>query len=70
VTYPGYEHLTFEAQVERMDAEKLFSFRRHPAAADPKVDDSKESTTLVEFRLEGYPGRVRAWLISSRTRRS
>jgi uncharacterized protein YndB with AHSA1/START domain len=52
ITYPGYEHLTFEATVERMDAEQLFSFRWHPYAIDPKVDYSGEPTTLIEFRLE------------------
>jgi uncharacterized protein YndB with AHSA1/START domain len=52
VTYPGYEHMTFRVIVERMDAEQLFSFRWHPSAIDPKVDYSKEPTTLVEFRLE------------------
>jgi uncharacterized protein YndB with AHSA1/START domain len=55
VTYPGYEHVTFEVSVERMEREKLFSFRWHPAAVDPKVDYSKEPTTLVEFRLEDAP---------------
>ena len=56
VTYPGYEHLTMTALVERMEPERLFSFRWHPAALDPKVDYSKEPTTLVEFRLEDAPG--------------
>src|SRR5262249_26457264 len=52
ITYPGYEHLTMEVTVERMDTERLFSFRWHPYAVDPKVDYSSEPTTLVEFRLE------------------
>ena len=52
ITYPGYEHLTMDVTVERMDEEKLFSLRWHPYAIDPKVDYSKEPTTLVEFRLE------------------
>src|SRR5947209_9326884 len=51
ITYPGYEHLRFDAVVERMEAEQLFSFRWHPAAVDPTVDYSQEPTTLVEFRL-------------------
>ena len=55
ITYPGYEHLKFEVTVERMDAERLFSFRWHPYAVDPKADYSKEPTTLVEFRLEDAP---------------
>ena len=52
ITHPGYEHLTLELLVERMDAERLFSFRWHPYAIDPRVDYSAEPTTLVEFRLE------------------
>jgi len=52
ITHPGYEHLTFEATVERMEAEQLFAFRWHPYAVDPKIDYSQEPTTLVEFRLE------------------
>ncbi len=52
ITYPGYEHLAFEVTVERMEAEQLFSYRWRPYSVDPKVDNSKEATTLVEFRLE------------------
>jgi uncharacterized protein YndB with AHSA1/START domain len=52
ITYPGYEHLTMDVTIERMDEEKLFSLRWHPYAIDPKVDYSKEPTTLVEFQLE------------------
>jgi len=52
VTYPGYEHLTMEVTVERMDDKRLFSLRWHPYAIDPKIDYSTEPTTLVEFRLE------------------
>ena len=35
-----------------MEPERLFSFTWHPYAIDPKVDYSKETPTLVEFRLE------------------
>lgn len=55
ITYPGYEHLKWEALVEKMEPERLFSFRWHPYAIDPKVDYSKETRTLVEFRLEKIP---------------
>src|SRR5258708_711229 len=51
-TLPGYEHLTFEIRVERMEPEHLFSWRWHPYAIDPKQDYSKEPTTLVVFELE------------------
>lgn len=52
ITHPGYEHLTMEVVVERMEAERYFSFRWHPGAIDPKIDYSQEPKTLVEFRLE------------------
>ena len=55
VTYSGYEHVRFEATVERMEQERLFAFRWHPYAVDPKVDYSKEPTTLVEFKLADHP---------------
>jgi uncharacterized protein YndB with AHSA1/START domain len=38
--------------VERMEPERLFSYRWHPYPNDPNVDYSSEPTTLVEFRLE------------------
>jgi uncharacterized protein YndB with AHSA1/START domain len=52
ITYPGYEHIPWEVVVVRMDPDALFSFTWHPYAVDPKEDYSKESPTLVEFRLE------------------
>jgi uncharacterized protein YndB with AHSA1/START domain len=56
ILYPGYEHLTFEATAERMDAESFFSFRWHPYAVDSKIDYTTEPTTLVEFRLKPADG--------------
>jgi uncharacterized protein YndB with AHSA1/START domain len=56
ITYPGYEHLKWEAVVQEMVPERLFSFSWHPFAVDPAVDYSQETPTLVEFRLEGTPG--------------
>ena len=56
MTYPGYEHVKWEAVIEKMDHERLFSFRwPHPRSlekADAPQDYSGEPTTLVEFRLE------------------
>jgi len=52
VTYAGYEHLKWEAVVQKMEPERLFSFTWHPYAIDPKIDYSKETPTLVEFKLE------------------
>jgi len=52
ITYPGYEHVVMEVVVQKMQPERLFSFTWHPYAIDPKTDYSKETPTLVEFRLE------------------
>jgi uncharacterized protein YndB with AHSA1/START domain len=52
ITNPGYEHIVLEAVVQKMEPERLFSFTWHPCAIDPKKDYSKETPTLVEFRLE------------------
>jgi uncharacterized protein YndB with AHSA1/START domain len=56
ITYPGFEHLTFEWIVERMDEPDVFSYRWHPHAVDPKADYSHEEMTRVEFRLEEAEG--------------
>lgn len=52
ITYPGYEHVKWEAVIQKIEPERLFSFTWHPYAVDPNVDYSKEPPTLVEFRLE------------------
>jgi uncharacterized protein YndB with AHSA1/START domain len=51
MTYPGHEGLPWLARVERMEPERLFSFRwfHAPEGRPPSTDDP---TTLVEFRLE------------------
>jgi len=46
----------FECTIERMEPERLFSFRWHPFAVEPGVDYSKEPTTLVVFALEEVQG--------------
>jgi uncharacterized protein YndB with AHSA1/START domain len=55
ITYPGYEHLTLEVVVQKMEPEHLFSYTWHPNAVDPNADYSDETPTLVEFRLEETP---------------
>lgn len=52
ITYPGYEHLRFNVWIERMEPERLLSWRWHPAAIDAARDYSQEPTTLVVFELE------------------
>ena len=65
ILYPGYEHLTMEIFVERMDPERLFSYRWHPYAIDAKVDYSQEPTTLVEFRIEDAKNGTRLTVVES-----
>jgi uncharacterized protein YndB with AHSA1/START domain len=52
VLYPGYEHLKWEAVVQKIVPQSLFSFTWHPYAVDANTDYSQEPPTLVEFRLE------------------
>jgi uncharacterized protein YndB with AHSA1/START domain len=65
VTYPGYEHLTMELDVERVEPERLLSLRWHPNATDPDHDYSDEPTTLIEFHLEEVEGGTRLTIIES-----
>jgi uncharacterized protein YndB with AHSA1/START domain len=48
-----YEGHPVELTIEKMEPERLFSFRWHPYAIEKGVDYSAEAATLVEFVLEG-----------------
>ena len=52
MTYPGYEGMPFEMVIDRMEPERLFSFRWHPYGIDPNYDYADEPLTLIEFVLE------------------
>ena len=56
VTYPGYEHINFDVTVERVESERLLSWRWHPAPVEKGVDYSAEPTTLVVFELKDVEG--------------
>ena len=57
ITYPGYEHVTWRARIERILPQTLFSFWWHPYAVNESVDYSQETPTLVEFTIEDHaPG--------------
>lgn len=47
-----YEGIQFEITIDRMEPERLFSFRWHPSAVERGVDYSHEPTTLIVFTLE------------------
>jgi len=61
LSIPGYEHVTLEMLVERIDPERYFSYRWHPYA----VDYSAEPTTLVEFKLEETDGGTALTIVES-----
>jgi uncharacterized protein YndB with AHSA1/START domain len=65
ITEPGYEKVTFDVVVERMEKERLFSFRWHPYAVDPSVDYSQEPMTLVVFELSDDPEGTRLRVVES-----
>lgn len=65
ITIPGYEHVTLEMLVERIEPERYFSYRWHPYAIDAAVDYSAEPTTLVEFTLEETEGGTALTIVES-----
>src|SRR5690348_2324590 len=46
VTYPGYEHLTMDITIDRVEPERLFSWRWHPGS-DTDTDPSEPATLVV-----------------------
>ena len=58
---PGYEHLHWEVLVERVEPERVLSFRWHPGA-DPVPSDPM---TLVTFTLEEVPEGTRLTVVES-----
>src|SRR5258708_32836760 len=52
IAMPGDGKVTFEIVIGRMDPETRMSYRWHPYAVVSAVDDSSESTTTGEVRLE------------------
>lgn len=50
-----YEGTTFEIVIDRLEPQRLFSFRWHPGAPEPGADYSAEPMTLVAFELREAP---------------
>ena len=63
ITAPEYAHLSFEVVVDRMEPERLFSWRWQPGG-DPDVDPA-EPMTLVVFELEEVPEGTRLTVTES-----
>ena len=65
ITHKGYEHLTLEITIERMEPERLVAWRWHPNAVDPAADYAAEPTTLVTFELEEVDGGTMVTVVES-----
>ena len=65
ITTPGYDHLTMEIVIERVEPERVFSYRWHPFAIDPAVDYSAEPMPLCEFPLEEVAEGTRLTVVES-----
>ena len=65
ITHKGYEHVTWDITIERMEPERVFSWRWHPHAVEPGVDYAAEPTTLVVFELEDTAGGTQLTVVES-----
>jgi uncharacterized protein YndB with AHSA1/START domain len=65
ITIPGYDHLTIEMLIERVEPERVLAYRWHPHAVDAGVDYSAEPMTLCEFTLEDTPDGTRLTIVES-----
>jgi uncharacterized protein YndB with AHSA1/START domain len=52
MTYPGFEHMPWEAEIVALEEPSYFAFRWPPYYGEIDVDTSADPWTLVEFRLE------------------
>ena len=65
ITYPGCEHMRWEAMIQVMEHQRLFSFTWCPYAVDPDIDYSNEPQTRVQFRLESTSDGTRLTITES-----
>jgi uncharacterized protein YndB with AHSA1/START domain len=71
ITHKGYEHLTWDITIDRMEPERLFSWRWHPYAVEPGIDYSVEPggtrLTVVESGFDDVPlaRRAKAYRMNS-----
>jgi uncharacterized protein YndB with AHSA1/START domain len=69
ILHPGYEHIVWEALIEKMEPERLFSFTwaqvRYHDKDRYSPDYSNAPRTLVEFRLEKIANGTRLMLTES-----
>src|SRR5580704_16469107 len=58
ITYPGYEHVKWEAVVQKMEPERLFSFTWHPYSVEFRLEKTSNGTLLLltESGFDKIPG--------------
>jgi uncharacterized protein YndB with AHSA1/START domain len=64
-TIPGHTDASFDAIIDRVEPERLLSYRWHPHAVDPKVDYSGETRTLVTLTVEPVGDGCRVRVVES-----
>ncbi len=65
MTYPGFEHVPWEARIVAMEAPRRLSYQWPPFSDDPAVDCSGQPWTTVEFRLEPTAGGTRLTVVET-----
>lgn len=65
ITIAGFEHVVFDAVVDRIEPETRFAYRWHPYAVDASHDYSAEPRTLVSFTLQDEGAGTRLTVVES-----
>lgn len=65
ILVPGFDHIKWNAVVQKIEPERLFSYTWHPYAIDASKDYSDETPTLVEFTLEATDTGTRLKVVES-----
>jgi uncharacterized protein YndB with AHSA1/START domain len=60
-----HSDIAFDIVIERIEPERLFSFRWHPHAVEPGIDYAAEPMTLVSFTLEEVADGVMLTVVES-----
>ena len=56
IKHKGFEHVWFDIVIDRIEPQRLLSYRWHPYPMDPAIDYEQEEPTLVTFTLDDAPG--------------
>lgn len=65
ITYPGYEHMSWESVTEEITPERRFVFSWPPGAVDPDTAYDADAMVTVEFVLEPTEGGTRLTITES-----